>query len=104
VSARLTSVRRSKAPGSAFQTLEPSPSGGQLVFAGGSPTPGHTSSSNSLGWTLVRQDGLTSVVDITSNGTPILELQVESLNDYCPNCSANAVPFWGVTGWTFMDR
>ena len=90
--------------GSGFQTIQPSPSAGHLVFAGGSASTGSTSSTSSLAWTLVRQDGLTSVVDITSNGTPILELQVESLKDYCPNCSANTVPFWGVTGWTFLDR
>ncbi len=54
-------------------------------------------------WRLVRRDGSASIIDITDQGAPILELRIEPLPTYCPGCSANTVPFWGITDWTFLQ-
>jgi hypothetical protein len=39
------------------------------------------------------------VVAVIHNSQRIATLQVQPLPDYCPHCSSNTVPFWGVTGW-----
>jgi hypothetical protein len=41
-----------------------------------------------------------TTVDVIHDGQRIATLQVQPLPDYCPHCSANVVPFWGVTDWT----
>jgi hypothetical protein len=44
--------------------------------------------------------GQCDVIDVIHNDQRIATLQLTPLPDYCPNCSANVVPFWGVIDWT----
>lgn len=53
-------------------------------------------------WEVAGRDGAAYLVDVTDDGIPILRLRIEPLPDYCPDCSKNVVPFWGVTDWTFL--
>lgn len=53
-------------------------------------------------WEIAGRDGAAYLVNVTDHGTPILRLRIEPLPDYCPDCSRNVVPFWGVTDWTFL--
>jgi len=57
-----------------------------------------------LNWSVTGKDGTASVVVITNGGVPILQLTLQPLPDFCPNCNASVVPFWGVTDWRFLDR
>ncbi len=57
-----------------------------------------------LDWSVTGKDGTSSVVVVTNGGVPILQLTLEPLPEFCPNCDANVVPFWGVTDWRFLDR
>ena len=52
-------------------------------------------------WHETGQSGDRHFVDVTDHGQVILSLEVDALPDYCPNCSQNVVPFWGVVDWTF---
>jgi hypothetical protein len=54
-----------------------------------------------LTWKVVGRDGSAFLIDVTDHGTSIVQLRVEPLPDYCPDCGRNVVPFWGVTDWTF---
>jgi hypothetical protein len=53
-------------------------------------------------WKVVGRNGTAYLVDITDHGQAIVELRVEPLPGYCPDCGANVVPFWGVTDWRFL--
>jgi hypothetical protein len=46
------------------------------------------------------QESAWTTVDVIHDGQRIATLHIESLPDYCPHCSANVVPFWGVMSWT----
>lgn len=65
-------------------------------------SPNATWGQTSLDWTLVGSDGETRIIEVTNHGTPILELRIQPIPDYCPGCGPNLVPFWGVTGWKFL--
>jgi hypothetical protein len=52
-------------------------------------------------WHETGQNGDRHFVDVTDHGQVILGLEVDALPGYCPNCSQNVVPFWGVVDWTF---
>jgi hypothetical protein len=52
-------------------------------------------------WHETGQNGDRHFVDVTDHGQVILSLEVDALPNYCPNCSQNVVPFWGVVDWTF---
>jgi hypothetical protein len=40
------------------------------------------------------------LVDVLHDSERIASLHLQQLPDYCPSCSSNVVPFWGVTDWT----
>jgi hypothetical protein len=44
--------------------------------------------------------GHCDTIDVIHDDQRIATLQLAPLTDYCPDCSANVVPFWGVIGWT----
>jgi hypothetical protein len=44
--------------------------------------------------------GQCHIIDVVHDDQRIATLQLAPLPDYCPDCSANVVPFWGVIGWT----
>lgn len=52
-------------------------------------------------WHETGSEGDQHFVDVTDHGETILSLEVDFLPDYCPNCNATVVPFWGVMAWTF---
>jgi hypothetical protein len=53
-------------------------------------------------WHETGSEGDRHFVDVTDHGETILSLEVDFLPDYCPNCTENVVPFWGVVAWTFQ--
>jgi hypothetical protein len=57
---------------------------------------------SALGWSVSSKQGQASIVVITNHGDPILQLTIEPLPDFCPSCSSNTIPFWGVTDWKFL--
>jgi len=56
-------------------------------------------STGPLHWVRVGGGGGGSTVDVIHNGERIATLELQPLPEYCPNCDANVVPFWGVTSW-----
>jgi len=56
-------------------------------------------SSGPLHWEPAGGEGGASTVNVIHNGERIATLEVQPLPDYCPNCDANVVPFWGLTSW-----
>jgi hypothetical protein len=54
-------------------------------------------------WSIAGRDGQAYLIDVTDHGSPIVQLRVEPLLDYCLDCGGDVVPFWGVTDWRFLD-
>lgn len=60
--------------------------------------------SGELRWTLVGSvgelgAGESYVMEVIHGDRPIARLTMQSLEDHCPECSSDVVPFWGVTSW-----
>jgi hypothetical protein len=56
-------------------------------------------STGPLHWVRAGGGSGASTVDVIHDGRRIATLEFQPLPDYCPNCGANVVPFWGITAW-----